>query len=465
MSRQNIANIFLYASIFALPWQTRWIFRDLTLGSDIWEYGRLSIYLVEVLIFIAFALRGQFQLQPTLEKFGKEAMFFLSVLMISVAWSQNISLALGTIIHILAAIALFFLMIDRRTSLLHVGLAFVSSLILPSIFAWYQVLTGLSPANSGLGLAAHDAATLGASVVETASGRLLRAYGTFPHPNIFGGYLAIGLLVCGWHGWYSNTNGTKVPKNRFLGTLVPFVSVAVLSSTLVLTFSRSAWLAFAVGVLVWISSFVIARRHQPTKQSSISTDSREIATLPQIARNDRIVYWFLITITVTVLATVTLFHQAIFSRFQPSNRLESISISERTSGYRDWDDVIRQNIFTGVGPGNYTLALATVFPGRPTYAYQPIHNTILLFLAETGILGLVVLVRFFRLIFERKITSITLITSITFLSTLFILLLLDHYFFSLWPGLILLAFTFAFFLKSLSGSKKVCPALRAGRPL
>lgn len=159
--------------------------------------------------------------------------------------------------------------------------------------------------------------------------------------------------------------------------------------------------------------------------------------------------------TLTVLTTATLFHQAIFTRFQPSNRLESISISERTSGYRDWDDVIRQNIFTGVGPGNYTLALATVFPGRPTYAYQPIHNTILLFLAETGILGLVFLLYSLKLILTISFTSNPSTPSgrsgnMALVFLLLILSLLDHYLFSLWPGFIILALTTAFSIKLLT---------------
>ena len=39
----------LYFFVFLLPWQTRYIFACLTLGEKEFEYGKLSIYLSEII--------------------------------------------------------------------------------------------------------------------------------------------------------------------------------------------------------------------------------------------------------------------------------------------------------------------------------------------------------------------------------------------------------------------------------
>jgi O-antigen ligase len=111
--------------------------------------------------------------------------------------------------------------------------AFLLGLIIPIALGWFQVLTGGSSESTLLGIADKDAQTLGVAVVETDDGRTLRAYGTFPHPNIFGGYLAVGVIALAWL--------TRFAKSKREIALM-LVGSAVLGSTLIVTFSRSAWL-------------------------------------------------------------------------------------------------------------------------------------------------------------------------------------------------------------------------------
>jgi hypothetical protein len=43
----------------------------------------------------------------------------------------------------------------------------------------------------------------GVSTIEIGGGRILRAYGTFPHPNILAGFLALGLVsLAYWYLWF-----------------------------------------------------------------------------------------------------------------------------------------------------------------------------------------------------------------------------------------------------------------------
>ncbi len=455
MSRSRIADIFLLAALFLLPFQTRWIFHDLTLVGQVWEYGRMSVYGTELLVLVAALLRGRPRIPFRLVPFSKGIVLMLGALLISASWSVNVGLSLGFLQHVVAAVALFSLIVDERTRLRDAAVAFVAGLLVPCGLAWWQALTGTSPSSSWLGLAAHDAATLGASVIETGSDRILRGYGTFPHPNIFGGYLVVGLLVVGSGLWVVGRESevglvvgseSFVEKERPLAThhspLTNSLAAAILASTLVLTFSRSSWIAFAVGGF----AFVVCRlSSRPTTHNIQSTPPDS----PLTTHHKRLTISLLLPLF-AILATLAIFHTPAFTRFQPAARLEAKSIAERSGEYPVWDDVARLNPVTGVGPGNYTAALATLYPGRDAYAYQPIHNAFLLFLAETGLFGLFAAARLVRegsRLFRPWNWSAGYAIGTSLLCALVVLASLDHYLWSLWPGLVLGAFALAFVLK------------------
>ncbi|MFC1788242.1 O-antigen ligase family protein [Patescibacteria group bacterium] len=52
-----------------------------------------------------------------------------------------------------------------------------------------------------------------------------------------------------------------------------------------------------------------------------------------------------------------------------------------------------KNPITGVGVSGYTFVLSELKPDQRVWAYQPIHNSFLLILAEVGLLGLLALLR------------------------------------------------------------------------
>ena len=87
-----------------------------------------------------------------------------------------------------------------------------------------------------LGEAILDPISPGISIVSAGSVRFLRAYGLCDHPNILGGCLAFGLILL-------LAAYLKAKKSRWL--IVP--AFLLMSLGLLLTFSRSASLAFLAG--------------------------------------------------------------------------------------------------------------------------------------------------------------------------------------------------------------------------
>ncbi|KKR57504.1 MAG: O-antigen ligase-related protein [Candidatus Uhrbacteria bacterium GW2011_GWE2_40_58] len=451
-TRHSFANTLTYLILFLLPWQTQWIFFQATLNGEVWEYGKLYVSVVEVLILLTLLVRGRPRWLSGSWGVLRMSFIFLGTCLIasSTAW-----FSLGAtvhVMHVLVAFALFSLLCDVEIQTRKVIIAFLLGLIIPSCLGWYQVLTGLSPAFTWFGLSAQDALQAGASVVETGSERLLRAYGSFPHPNIFGGYLAVGVLLLAWLAQQkrffsfdqlafittflfkqlssSFFDFQKIRAlffswfGRFLGLRLGLPLFALLlASTLVITFSRSAWLGLFLGIVVMGGFFLWFK-------------------IP-FQKNFRIVAG---CIFLALFCTTVYFWPAISTRVEATSRLENISLEERVSGYQFVDDVVFYNPVTGVGPEGYTVALSAVIPNQDVWFYQPVHNTFLLILSELGLIGFVAFllwVNSIDLLAYRKACTRGGAMSMALGCVVLVIALFDHYPWSQWSGLVLLAFVFA----------------------
>lgn len=412
------SNRLLLLILFLLPWQTRWIFSSPTIGGGASEYGQISLYATEMLLFFVLLLRGQPLYRPGLEWVRQAGYFLLAASFFSLGFSTFFQIGLGYVLHLLFAFALLTLLLDVRTNLKHAICAFVFGLLLPAFLGWWQVLTGTSPTSSWLGLALKDVQEAGTAVVETEGQRMLRAYGTFPHPNVFGGYLVVALVMLAWLVRFIPSRLTT----RYL--LLSSIPVVLLSATLIITFSRSAWLGITTGFLLLIALMLYRHRVAPSRAFPL-----------------------MILGLITVLATLGVFYNQVFSRVIFSGRVEQISVVERTSQFGRFDDVFVRNPILGVGPASYPFVLAKIDPGGKPWAYQPIHNVFLLILAEMGVVGLVGLLYFlFRIdqVSSKAAKTAGGMLGLTLGIVLLILGLFDHYLWSLWPGLALSAVALAF---------------------
>lgn len=432
---QRFANGLFLLAIFLLPWQTEVILSQGTVSGEPSPYAVLGVFVVEVMVLFVFLLRMHRPNDMQVRRTDKALYLFLAVAFFSLSLSAFSSVGWFHMVHVVSAAMLFFLLTDERTKLKPVLIAFLLGLFVPISIGWFQVFTGGSPESTVLGVAAKDAGVLGTAVVETTSGRILRAYGTFPHPNIFGGYLAMGVVVLGWL--------TRFMKSRreFVGMLL---GAAVLGSSLVVTFSRSAWLGLLIGVIVLMALMLKQKKKLP----------RRLVPIVGVG-------------LVAVLVTVFIFHTEVFARFNPTLRLEAISVEERASQYQTFDEVFLSSPILGVGPNAYTFTLADQDPGQPVWVYQPIHNTFLLILAELGVVGFALFIFWIARIGRMSLTAAQTsngLFAVTFGVSLVVFALFDHYLWSLWPGLALGAFTLGLILRwSKAGNPKAGNQVPAGR--
>ncbi len=349
--------------------------------------------------------------------------------------SQSVP-ALAGVIDLTGASLAFVAMLDRRVKLRTVMLAFIFGLIIPVVVGLAQVVFGESGASSLLGLATRDADTLGDTVIMLADGtRVLRAYGTFPHPNIFGGYLAIGILTC-----LSVSFGTI----RWLTPRVYIGLLGWLGLGLLLTASRSAVFGFLLGGgLVWLTARMSRVMPRPL-----------LALQPMLA----------LVAIVLVLAT-SVMAPAVVTGLRGGGELEQRSLDERVEQYREFPSTLSGTTWLfGNGPRNYVFALAEAHPARSAWEYQPIHNAFLLLLSELGLLGiiavlawLVTLCRFSSIGWPKRESLFIQAMAITLLT----IGVFDHYLWSTWAGLVLVAYVGALAIRldqDVSGQTGLDPA-------
>ncbi|MFA6307155.1 MAG: O-antigen ligase family protein [Patescibacteria group bacterium] len=440
----------LYLLVFLLPIQTRWIIKAGEINGGYSEYATYSLYATDILLIIVLLLfivceiaspgssPGLKALAMTDESlpqylsaswskgfFGnsKIAWWLIGGLIltsaVSVFFALNKPLALYKFGWLMLGAGLFWLIINVNYNRLKLIYAMLAGIFLQAVLGIWQFLIQSSFAGKWLGMALHNAADLGTSVIEAlgadgVSERWLRAYGGLDHPNIFGGVMATGAL-------FSIGQIIKTEKEKNL-KIISWIFLGIFSAGLFFSFSRSAWLGLAVGLLIMIIS-VIASRNLKLQRG-----------LAEV----------ILVMGILLFILFGQYQNLITSRLSGEGRLEEKSTSERLVSYQESWQLIKNNWLAGAGLGNYTLALSQgINPGKAGYYYQPAHNVFMLVWAEAGIFGLIffsgliiwALARLFRFS-AQSVGSSRDGNKAAILIALFIIMSFDHWFFSLHFGVL-----------------------------
>ena len=209
-----------------------------------------------------------------------------------------------------------------------------------------------------------------------------------------------------------------------------YVLTILLAAGLFFTFSRGAGLAVIAGLVVFGVGLAYKRRWPELKIA--------LSVLGVVA------------VFVAVLAFS--YQSIVMTRLSGNTRLENKSNQERISSYARAGSIIKQNPFFGVGVGNYTLALSQTSKDPLTWSYQPVHNTFLLIWAEIGVVGFFFLV---GLILYLAVQSLRQgnITNLAILTSLVIMLMVDHWWWSLHFGMLFLGLVLRLLFKNLKSNK------------
>lgn len=409
--------------IFLLPWQAVWI-----IWPPIWlgvasPYLILSIWATDILMLVAILWSKIWRW-----RYSSGVIFLAAVLVLNILFAIDPAVAFLKLIHLLLIIA-FIIAVFSDSDIIFIRKAVIASAVVQAVFALMQFLTQNILPSTLLGVSQQFADISGASVIETTNGRWLRAYGSFPHPNILGGFLALSALwLVDWYfsvyekfqKWWNsygitNKNLWREPLVRSVGAQVSALvgSLVIILFGLFASFSRSALLALAAGIVVY---FILKYRKNRIRASVLGAK-------------------ILIILLAVGLAWSFIFPGLWRSRVSSEGRLEERSIAERQAGFRESLAIFIEHPILGVGLQNYAAALRERRPVDPVLTYQPVHNVPLLILTELGVLGVSAIM--FLLWSKRKTfydISLTPLSLATFTAAV-IISFLDHYLWSLHAGL------------------------------
>lgn len=410
---EKIQNTLFYVFVFLLPWQTRYIFSHLTLGGSEFEYGKLSIYVSEVVLFFLFFLFTIYWIFFGIKKDKLPLNFlFLFVLLLISSFGYFFTIDKQMFFYGLLKLSelvfLIFIINKINFSCIKVGYSFVSSMFLHSILGIYQFINQNINPNKYLGIAEQVSYLKGPSIIENIGGRFLRAYGGLSHPNIFGGFLVIAVLFM--VGIYV----TKIINKKIYEKIIFWIIFITLFNALILTFSRSAYLALGIS-FVFIFIYSIYKKCF-NKYSSIF-----------------IIVFFISTISLFIFKDIFVTRTSLTQRTEINSNIERIQLLKQSF------NIIQERFLYGVSFNNYIPAIYSRNFGFQIYEYQPVHNVYLLVFAELGIIGFLFYLSIFVFSFCKNIKTkdeINIIFSIMILS-IFVINLFDHYFWTSYSGVII----------------------------
>ncbi len=446
LTRLGVTGVLLRLTVLALPWQTRFFVEGPMRGGYAWEQGRWSLYASMIPMFALIAsylLLDGCPLLPTPRRkpgpigavpadiglsrrtlpvrwvasrlamtrgagdetfnTSNETKVFLCMLcgcaLIAFFFFPTLSFVASLQGFVQVILLLAFGYLAYRNELFRERLPFwaVLSLVPVALFALGQGVFQFVPAFKWLGIALQDPAVRGVSVIEVGTERFLRAYGSFPHPNILGGWMVFATLV--------SLREWMVRHERW-GWLAASILFA---AALYASFSRSAWIACVVGggALAWA-----AWKKRASKRFALAV----------------------ILIALPIGGAVALKPELVLTRIASQQRLEVKSVNERAASVTQGLGVIKAYPF-GTGFEAYRVGLerACTSSGCVTPA-EPPHLVPLLALVELGWIRLAVAVLAIFYASWRVRSLSWKGAEPVFLLPMVVIACLDHYLWSLWAG-------------------------------
>ncbi|MCC6501156.1 MAG: O-antigen ligase family protein [Anaerolineales bacterium] len=396
----QLARFAFFATLALAPVRLRAILQSRPAEALYSDYTDFLLFIPDVILLITLIAWGfsrrrdssPFRLGPALVWIPLAGLTASSL--ISAVSSVDASLSLYHALRLCLLFLFYLYIVNARISLFDIGLAVVLQGLLQAAVAIPQSILQRSVGLQSLGEYLLDPAWSGVSVISDGATRFLRAYGLSDHPNILGGCLAFSMIVLltlylrserkdsltsdttGFIRWSSSpersgaeTKGVSRPQ-RFIA-FFQIILFALCALALVMTFSRSAWLAFLAG-----AGFVIFFDAKSRGWASLKS------ALPLFA--------CALLVTLPFVVTNASYFGA---RLNAANSFEAVrtergAVKERIFLIEAANHVFSKHPLTGIGMSASPLALKNEIAQLPeTFNYQPPHFTLLTVALETGMFG------------------------------------------------------------------------------
>jgi len=374
------------------------------------------------LIFIALFLVKFKDLSRSFQSIAAKAIITITALLLIRCFFQD-SILLGAyvLLRIIQAVYIAWLassFFSERRYYKSLSFTIAISLLVVSILTFMQWIHHGSIGGLWylMGERTFNGSTPGIANASLLGNLILRPYATFPHPNVLGGFIVIFLFYL-----IVFLRDQLVSKKE----LVFFLVIILLSiCSLFLTMSRSA--VGAAGAIIMM----------------LAIQNREKIGVK------------IMLISILALLGGVVVNPVLASRFMYFSSEDS-ALSTRITLFHDAVTLLKSHLIFGVGLGEFLPALQREL--SPKFSMlQPVHNSVQLFITELGLLGIAVVVlgwiygvkTYFKSWMLRREKVLVLVAIIIIGS-------LDHYFYSLQQGRVLLGLVLGFLLVKMPSSPSV----------
>jgi hypothetical protein len=416
----RLSQLFFWAFLICCTWNKRIIYNPshAYIGSYFSYYLGFFLYLSDILFLVAlisFIVENRgFKLNLRSNKYFWPILGLLTVVLTGLFHVQQYGFwQIYSILKVFEIItAIWFVARETRINhLIPVFILYVTGVFQAILGIWQfhvQHMVGLSV----LGEYLPEVGTGGLATIQTSSGKLVRAYATFPHPNILGFFLCLALIL-GYFLIVSRETSQKARNLIIFGDYLLIVGIF-------LTFSRVSWVIAALASISYLWYLKGSKKWL-----------RLAIFLPGIVS----------------CATILVFwHGLLFNRV--TNIEASQSYTQRVELNQAGIEIWKNNPILGVGPGNYIPRMQTMFHVQP-WEYQPSHNIFIYVADGLGIVGLAFFLWILLLIFRStwnapesdwKFTLLVLGFSLLFVS------LFDHFLVTIQQGQLMFAIILGFMI-------------------
>ncbi len=348
---------------------------------------------------------------------SKALILFLFFAGLSISAAQNLGLAFYHWLR-LAEMVLFFIYVRERFSFLDfkkIAGVFVASAIFQSFVAIGQAMMQRDLGLWFLGESVLNPGMINVAKFVSQGTKVLRAYGTLPHPNVLAAILATAIFFL-LHWYFSQ----KIVPRRQLFVFIP--AYFILLFALFLTFSRGITVIFLFVLSVWFAWLIFKNRK---------------------IFGPKIIYALLVLAVTYSLLGAVFYRKEVVDRYWTtfSHKEEAVSFRVFYNGLSL--KMIVGYPALGVGIGN-SVARLDEFLTKPLqpWLYQPVHNIFLLVGAEIGFFGLAAFVWFLFSLSKKIWLKMLKQRSVLAENSLFLAVfsaftlfgLFDHFFLTLQPA-------------------------------
>lgn len=239
----------------------------------------------------------------------------------------------------------------------------------------------------------------GIAKIQSDGEKLIRSYGTFPHPNILGGFLIMSIFISIFLYLRHNTSilssitsllkPKSISNSDKLASLFWLIAFTTQFMALILTFSRSAWLGFALSSAVF--TLLAFRRIKIVSRETIKN---------RLSNHKELLCALLLAITF-LISNTQIVSNRISQDISPENQtIDQEQYIPQNDALKDRDffnivsrETISRYPLLGSGPGTAIFQIDPYLEKTgqnrsiEPWQYQPPHNIYSLSTSELGILG------------------------------------------------------------------------------